>query len=70
MTEFGMLANTEEFMRAIDDGDLEVPDLMPWTKWMAYRAVEGRRPANRRGDSRTTTLRYEGIMWREVMSAV
>jgi len=53
MTEFGMLANTEEFMRAIDDGDLEVPDLMPWTKWMAYRAVEGRRPANRRGDSTT-----------------
>ena len=65
-----MLANTEEFMRAIDDGDLEVPDLMPWTKWMAYRAVEGRRPANRRGDSTTTTLKYEGVMWREVMSAV
>ena len=70
MTEFRTLTNTEELLLAIDDGDLDPPALMSWRNWMTYRKIEGRRPAVRRGDAVSTTQIEEGIMWREVMSAV
>ena len=60
------LANTEEIMRAVDDGDLDAPELMSWRSWMSYRAAEGMRPAIRRGDATTTTLAEEGMIWRKL----
>ena len=61
------LRTAEEFLQAIEEGDIEPPELMSWKRWMAYRKLEGRRPATRRGDAATNTAKEEAAVWRGVM---
>ena len=65
----GPLVSTAELLHAFEHG-MEAPDLLSWKEWQHWRANEGRRPAVRRGDTMTTTITEESLMWREVMSAI
>ena len=37
MTEFGSIGTFDEYMQAVEDGDLEPPELMSWASWTARR---------------------------------
>ena len=65
----GPLLCTEDLLQAFEE-DLEAPDLLSWKQWQAWRAREGRRPAIRRGDTVTTSIQQEGVMYRDVMEAI
>ena len=53
------LATGDEYLQAVEDGDLVPPGLMPWLQWLAHR----------RGDAATTTPAAEYRMWKTVMAA-
>ena len=67
--KLGRLMDAEALLAAFEQ-DLEAPDMLSWRQWQVWRAGEGRRPAIRRGDVKTTTIQEESSMWKEVMEAV
>ena len=52
-------------LQAIEAGEIDLPELLPWSQWMSWRRGPGRRPAGRRPISGE-----ESLLWRRTMLAL
>ena len=63
-------ASDGSLLDEIEAGRVPRPALLRFNDWVSWRAGEGRRPAMRHGDPRSTTSGEEAALWRTVMRAL
>ena len=63
-------ASDGSLLDEIEAGRVPRPALLSFSDWVGWRAGEGRRPALRHGDPRSTTSGEEAALWRTVMQAL
>ena len=63
-------ASDDSLLEEIEAGRVPRPALLGFNDWVSWRAGEGRRPAIKHGDPRSTTPGEEAALWRAVMQAL